>query len=226
MPGTRGPGRGGGAGGSARELCRGGICREPLLERRVPLRCGTRAPSALALSQRSRCWPGAARRAWATLRACRPRSIRRTIRRLRSPRPLCRPIRATHPGRMPTSSIAFARVCLTDGQHAAVDRELALYRSQPDLLDRTFRRARATALHRRRDRKARHADGALIAPRVESAFNPVAYSRSRASALAVHATHRPTTASIRTVGSMSAVTSSSRPRPRCPIWSTAPLFRR
>lgn len=73
---------------------------------------------------------------------------------------------------------------IPDVQHYAVDRELEAYRSRPDFLDRTFRRGErylhyiVTELERRN----MPLELALL-PVVESAFNPVAYSRSRASGL-------------------------------------------
>jgi membrane-bound lytic murein transglycosylase D len=73
---------------------------------------------------------------------------------------------------------------LPDVQHFAVDREVEGYRSRPDFLDRTFRRG-ARYLHyivteiEKRDMPLELA----LLPVVESAFNPVAYSRSRASGL-------------------------------------------
>jgi len=77
-----------------------------------------------------------------------------------------------------------AGYALTDVEHRAVDRELALYRSQPELLDRTFRRG-ARYLHyivTEIEKRGMPMELALL-PVVESAFNPVAYSRSRASGL-------------------------------------------
>jgi len=73
---------------------------------------------------------------------------------------------------------------LPQAQHYAVEREVEWYRSRPDFLDRTFRRG-ARYLHyivteiERRDMPLELA----LLPVVESAFNPVAYSRSRASGL-------------------------------------------
>jgi len=73
---------------------------------------------------------------------------------------------------------------LPQAQHYAVEREIEWYRSRPDFLDRTFRRG-ARYLHyivaeiERRDMPLELA----LLPVVESAFNPVAYSRSRASGL-------------------------------------------
>jgi len=77
-----------------------------------------------------------------------------------------------------------AGYALTDVQHAAVDRELALYRSLPDLLDRTFRRGARYLYYivGEIEKRGMPMELALL-PVVESAFNPVAYSRSRASGL-------------------------------------------
>jgi membrane-bound lytic murein transglycosylase D len=96
---------------------------------------------------------------------------------------------ATDPGDVPAAYADLldrirAGYALTDVDHAAVDRELALYRSQPDLLDRTFRRG-ARYLHyivEEIDKRGMPMELALL-PVVESAFNPLAYSRSRASGL-------------------------------------------
>ena len=80
------------------------------------------------------------------------------------------------------------RICagysLTDVQHAAVDREVALYRAQADLLDRTFRRGARYLYYIVTEIEKRGLPMELaLLPVVESAFNPVAYSRSRASGL-------------------------------------------
>jgi membrane-bound lytic murein transglycosylase D len=96
---------------------------------------------------------------------------------------------ATDPGEAPGAySDLLDRIragyALTDVQHAAVDREIELYRSQPDLLDRTFRRG-ARYLHyivTEIEKRGMPMELALL-PVVESAFNPLAYSRSRASGL-------------------------------------------
>ena len=77
-----------------------------------------------------------------------------------------------------------AGYALPETRHYAIDREVAAYRAKPDYLDRTFRRG-ARYLHyivseiERRDMPLELA----LLPVVESAFNPVAYSRSRASGL-------------------------------------------
>ena len=73
---------------------------------------------------------------------------------------------------------------LPQAQHYAVERELEWYRSRPDFLDRTFRRG-SRYLHHiviEIERRGMPLELALL-PVVESAFNPVAYSRSRASGL-------------------------------------------
>ena len=73
---------------------------------------------------------------------------------------------------------------LPDVAHYAVDREVELYRKNPDFLDRTFKRG-ARYLYYIVQELERHnlpLELALL-PVVESAFNPVAYSRSRASGL-------------------------------------------
>jgi membrane-bound lytic murein transglycosylase D len=73
---------------------------------------------------------------------------------------------------------------LPQAQHYAVDREIEAYRSRPEFLDRTFRRG-ARYLHHivtEIERRNMPLELALL-PVVESAFNPVAYSRSRASGL-------------------------------------------
>ena len=73
---------------------------------------------------------------------------------------------------------------LPQAQHPSVDRELEWYSSRPEFLDRTFRRG-ARYLHHivtEIERRDMPLELALL-PVVESAFNPVAYSRSRASGL-------------------------------------------
>jgi membrane-bound lytic murein transglycosylase D len=65
-----------------------------------------------------------------------------------------------------------------------VDRELESYRARPDFLDRTFRRGARYLYYivAEIERRGMPLELALL-PVVESAFNPVAYSRSRASGL-------------------------------------------
>jgi membrane-bound lytic murein transglycosylase D len=77
-----------------------------------------------------------------------------------------------------------AGYALPDTQHYAINREVELYRSRPDFLDRTFRRG-ARYLHHivtEIERRNMPLELALL-PVVESAFNPVAYSRSHAAGL-------------------------------------------
>lgn len=77
-----------------------------------------------------------------------------------------------------------AGYALPDTRHYAVDRELEWYRSRPDFLDRTFRRG-ARYLHHivtEIEKRGMPLELALL-PVVESAFNPVAYSRSHAAGL-------------------------------------------
>ena len=73
---------------------------------------------------------------------------------------------------------------LPDVQHFAVDRELDRYRSRPDFLDRTFKRGARYLYYIVAEIEKRNLPLELaLLPVVESAFNPVAYSRSRASGL-------------------------------------------
>jgi membrane-bound lytic murein transglycosylase D len=77
-----------------------------------------------------------------------------------------------------------AGYALPDTQHYAVDREVEWYRSRPDYLDRIFRRG-ARYLHyivTEIEKRGMPLELALL-PVVESAFNPVAYSRSHAAGL-------------------------------------------
>ncbi len=77
-----------------------------------------------------------------------------------------------------------AGYALNDVQHFAVDREVETYRNKPDFLDRTFRRGGRYLYYivTELERRGMPLELALL-PVVESAFNPVAYSRSRASGL-------------------------------------------
>jgi membrane-bound lytic murein transglycosylase D len=73
---------------------------------------------------------------------------------------------------------------LADVQHYAVDREIEKYRSNPDFLDRTFKRGARYMYYIVNEIEKRNLPLELaLLPVVESAFNPVAYSRSRASGL-------------------------------------------
>lgn len=73
---------------------------------------------------------------------------------------------------------------LPDAQHAAVDREIEVYRSRPEFLDRVFKRGERYLYHIVGEIEKRNLPLELaLLPVVESAFNPVAYSRSRAAGL-------------------------------------------
>ena len=73
---------------------------------------------------------------------------------------------------------------LDDVEHAAVDREVRWFASHPDYLDRTFKRGERYLYHIVNEIEARKMPLELaLLPVVESAFNPVAYSRARASGL-------------------------------------------
>ena len=96
----------------------------------------------------------------------------------RLPAPAAGPVRAT-------CSTAFAPgYALPDVQHFAVEREVEGYRAKPDFLDRTFRRGERYLYYivGELEKRGMPLELALL-PVVESAFNPVAYSRSRASGL-------------------------------------------
>ena len=91
------------------------------------------------------------------------------------------PTAATGPDVLDRIRAGFA---LTDVDQRAVDREVDSYLNQPEYLDRIFQRG-GRYLHYivgEIDRRGMPMELALL-PVVESAFNPVAYSRSRASGL-------------------------------------------
>jgi membrane-bound lytic murein transglycosylase D len=73
---------------------------------------------------------------------------------------------------------------LADVTHPSVEREVAWYASHPDYLDRTFRRSERYLHYVVGEIEARGMplEFALL-PIVESAYNPVAYSRARAAGL-------------------------------------------
>jgi membrane-bound lytic murein transglycosylase D len=73
---------------------------------------------------------------------------------------------------------------LSDVDHEMVDRELKWFASHPAYLDRTFKRGERYLYHIVNEIEARGMPLELaLLPVVESAFNPVAYSRARASGL-------------------------------------------
>ena len=73
---------------------------------------------------------------------------------------------------------------IDDVDHATVEREVRWYASHPTYLDRTFKRGERYLYHIVNEIEARKMPLELaLLPVVESAFNPVAYSRARASGL-------------------------------------------
>ena len=73
---------------------------------------------------------------------------------------------------------------LADSRHPSVDQEVAWYASHPDYLDRTFRRSERYLHYIVGELEARGMPLELaLLPVVESAYNPVAYSRARAAGL-------------------------------------------
>lgn len=73
---------------------------------------------------------------------------------------------------------------IEDVDHAAVEREVKWYANHPTYLDRTFKRGERYLYHIVNEIEARKMPLELaLLPVVESAFNPVAYSRARASGL-------------------------------------------
>lgn len=73
---------------------------------------------------------------------------------------------------------------LTDVDHGAIDSEERWYANHPAYLDRTFKRGERYLYHIVNELEARGMPLELaLLPVVESAFNPVAYSRARASGL-------------------------------------------
>ncbi len=77
-----------------------------------------------------------------------------------------------------------AGYALPDTEHHGIDREVQSYVSKPDYLDRTFKRGSRYLYYivTELERRGMPLELALL-PVVESAFNPVAYSRSRAAGL-------------------------------------------
>jgi membrane-bound lytic murein transglycosylase D len=73
---------------------------------------------------------------------------------------------------------------ITDVDHVAIDREVSWFVRHPTYLDRTFKRGERYLYHIVNEIEARKMPLELaLLPVVESAFNPVAYSRARASGL-------------------------------------------
>lgn len=88
----------------------------------------------------------------------------------------------------PAAGDLFERIrsgfVIEDVEHATIEREERWFASHPTYLDRTFRRGERYLYHIVNEIEARKMPLELaLLPVVESAFNPVAYSRARASGL-------------------------------------------
>jgi membrane-bound lytic murein transglycosylase D len=89
---------------------------------------------------------------------------------------------------LPENGDLFERIrkgySIADVDHPSVDMELRWFANHPDYLDRTFKRGERYLHHIVAEIEARNMPLELaLLPVVESAFNPVAYSRARASGL-------------------------------------------
>lgn len=107
--------------------------------------------------------------------------------RTQSDPPLVRELGASPPS-LPAPSDLFERIragfALEDVDHPSVDKEERWFASHPAYLDRTFKRGERYLYHIVNEIEARKLPMELaLLPVVESAFNPVAYSRARASGL-------------------------------------------
>ncbi len=101
--------------------------------------------------------------------------------------PLVRQLGATPPS-LPAPSDLFERIrdgfVLSEVDHPSIDKEESWYARHPMYLDRTFKRGERYLYHIVSEIEARNMPMELaLLPVVESAFNPVAYSRARASGL-------------------------------------------
>jgi len=88
----------------------------------------------------------------------------------------------------PATGDLFERIrsgfVIEDVEHDAIDREERWFANHPTYLDRTFKRGERYLYHIVKEIEARKMPLELaLLPVVESAFNPVAYSRARASGL-------------------------------------------
>jgi membrane-bound lytic murein transglycosylase D len=102
--------------------------------------------------------------------------------------PLVRELGSTPPPTLPGPSDLFDRIragfALNDVDHASVDAEVRWFARHPAYLDRTFKRGERYLHYIVEEIEARKMPLELaLLPVVESAFNPVAYSRARASGL-------------------------------------------
>jgi membrane-bound lytic murein transglycosylase D len=91
-------------------------------------------------------------------------------------------------GATPAGGDVFERMrsgfALTDVEHETVEREVSWFVRHPAYLDRTFKRGERYLYHIVQEIEARGMPLELaLLPVVESAFNPVAYSRARAAGL-------------------------------------------
>lgn len=101
--------------------------------------------------------------------------------------PLVRELGANPPS-LPVPSDLFERIregfTLADVEHESIDKEQSWFARHPAYLDRTFKRGERYLYHIVNEIEARKMPMELaLLPVVESAFNPVAYSRARASGL-------------------------------------------
>jgi len=92
------------------------------------------------------------------------------------------------PPALPAPSDLFERIrdgfALSEVDHPSIDKEQNWFASHPAYLDRTFKRGERYLYHIVNEIEARKLPMELaLLPVVESAFNPVAYSRARASGL-------------------------------------------
>ncbi len=101
--------------------------------------------------------------------------------------PLVRELAGAPPS-LPVPSDLFDRIrdgfLLSDVEHGSIDKEQKWFAKHPTYLDRTFKRGERYLFHIVSEIEARKMPMELaLLPIVESAFNPVAYSRARASGL-------------------------------------------
>lgn len=102
--------------------------------------------------------------------------------------PLVRALGVTSPPSLPAPSDLFERVrdgfAFRDVDHPSIDKEQSWFARHPAYLDRTFKRGERYLYHIVNEIEARGMPMELaLLPVVESAFNPVAYSRAKASGL-------------------------------------------
>ncbi len=108
--------------------------------------------------------------------------------RTESDPPLVRALGATPRPTLPAPSDLFERIrdgfAFVDVDHPSIDKQQSWFARHPEYLDRTFKRGERYLFHIVNEIEARGMPMELaLLPVVESAFNPVAYSRARASGL-------------------------------------------